>query len=58
MQAVYCLQEQKNDKDGHSYLFEKLKSELSDECKRSHVWQSKAVDSLVSCEAYSGARRA
>lgn len=41
-----AMQEQKNDKDGHSHLFEKLKSELSDECKRSHVWQSKAVDSL------------
>ena len=47
MQIVDCLQEQKNEKDGHSYLFEELKSELSDECKRSHVWQSKAIDSLV-----------
>lgn len=41
-----AMQEQKNEKDGHSYLFEELKSELSDECKRSHVWQSKAIDSL------------
>ena len=28
-------------------MFENLKSELSDECKRSHKWQTKAVDSLV-----------
>ena len=44
---VVCLQEQKNEKDGHSHLFEELKSELSNECKRSHAWQSKAIDSLV-----------
>ena len=50
VQIVDCLQEQKNEKDGHSYLFEELKSELSDECKRSHVWQSKAIDSLVRYE--------
>jgi len=37
--------EQKNE-NGHSHLFEELKCELSDECKRSHVWQTKAIDSL------------
>ncbi|XP_073248433.1 dynamin-like GTPase OPA1, mitochondrial isoform X1 [Porites lutea] len=40
-----AMQEQKNE-NGHSHLFEELKSELSDECKKSHVWQPKAVDSL------------
>lgn len=40
-----AMQEHKCD-NGHSHLFEGLKSELSDECKRSHVWQAKAIDSL------------
>ncbi|KAJ7393323.1 Dynamin-like 120 kDa protein, mitochondrial [Desmophyllum pertusum] len=41
-----AMQEQKKRKRCHSHLFEELKSELSNECKRSHAWQSKAIDSL------------
>ncbi|XP_074625217.1 dynamin-like GTPase OPA1, mitochondrial isoform X3 [Acropora palmata] len=40
-----ATQEIKTD-NGHSHLFEDLKAELSNECKRSHVWQTKAIDSL------------
>ena len=47
-----CIFEQRaverNENDGHSHLFNELKAEVSKQCKRSHKWQARAMDSLVS----------
>ncbi|KAK3733133.1 hypothetical protein QZH41_012968, partial [Actinostola sp. cb2023] len=44
--AMQATQEAKTTRENHVHMFEELKGDVANECRKSHQWQPKAKDSL------------